>query len=440
MSAALPLSITDASAIANYRVIPRAGTASLLEENDAVTNVWAYNDTVPGPTIRVQKGKPVKIEVINQLEQPTTIHWHGIRIDNSMDGVANLTQEPIPPGNSFIYRFTPPDAGTFWYHPHNRTWEQLARGLYGSLIVEGDSVSGEFDRDYTIVADDWRLQQNGLIHEESFGSLHDWSHTGRLGNILTLNGKPYENLDVVADERIRLRFINTSNARTMRFAIDRHQPWIVALDGQPVPPIKTQADGVSIAPAQRVDLIVDVHGKAGNKITIVETSGAERLVAGYLNCKEGKTNGRKSTPPHLAANTVAEPDLTSATDLELVMSGGAMHFLASANFKGNEIDGRTLARQHKQLWAFNGQAGMSEDPMFAAKLGETIKLKLINETAWPHAIHIHGHHFRILNRQAIQAQEKPVNLKEEAQSFRDTILVSPDEVAEIAFMADNPGK
>lgn len=418
-----------------------ASKTNLLEDPSALTNVWAYDGMVPGPIIRTKKGEEITIEFINLLDQPTSIHWHGIRIDNAMDGVSHLTQQPVKPGESFTYRFTPPDAGSYWYHPHNRSWEQLARGLYGALIVEGDESEPNV-RDYTIIADDWRLENDGSLHEASLGAMHDWSHAGRLGNILTLNGKPYERLNVPSNERVRLRFINTANARIMRFAIDGLDNWLVALDGQAVPPTLLGKEGVMLAPAQRADLIVDVKGDPGEEFAIVETSGEENLVAGYLVCDEinSPEQSFSDKPIPLRSNKISEPHLKSAQVLELAMSGGAMRFLSSGMYRGEKYDGRELATKHKQVWSFNGVSGMSEEPFFKTNRGETIELKLINETAWPHSIHLHGHHFRILSRR-IRGKEAPKLLPEyEIQSWRDTVLLERDEIVKIAFVADNPGK
>ena len=426
----------NASTNGKFTLTPKEARANFLEDSDVATDVWAFDGLVPGPVIRARKGEEIYIEVINQLAQATSIHWHGIRIENRMDGVSNLTQAPIEPGESFTYRFTVPDAGTYWYHPHNRTWEQLARGLYGALIVEGDAGQGAFDREYSIIADDWRLDDKGAIHEASLGNMRDWSHAGRLGNILTLNGKPFENLDVVPGERVRLRLTNAANARVMRFAIAGHEPWLVALDGQPIRPVALGESGVALAPAQRADLVLDIKGRAGDRIAIVETSGPDGLVAGYLSCRAGGVDTRTGAPKPLTANSVPEPDLENSIVQDLVMSGGAMRFLTSARFKGKEVDGRTLAREHAQVWAFNGQAGMAAEPLFSAKLGETVKMKLVNETAWPHSIHLHGHHFRIISR----AGSSGVLSDAESTAFRDTVLLERDETVEIAFVADNPGK
>jgi len=106
----------------------------LFRDDGPSSDLWTYNGKAPGPEIRVKRGERVRVRFINNLEEPSSIHWHGIRIANAMDGVAGLTQEAVPTGGSFDYDFVAPDAGTYWYHAHNRNWNQVARGLYGPLI------------------------------------------------------------------------------------------------------------------------------------------------------------------------------------------------------------------------------------------------------------------------------------------------------------------
>ena len=141
---------------------PQPSEAQLLPKEQPPTAVWSYNGQVPGPILRLPQGARLDVRLINRLPQPTTVHWHGIRIDNAMDGVAGLTQAAVPPGERFDYSFTVPDAGTYWYHPHNRSWEQVARGLSGLLIV-GEKDPPAVDQDLVLVVDDWRLGENGAI-------------------------------------------------------------------------------------------------------------------------------------------------------------------------------------------------------------------------------------------------------------------------------------
>ena len=112
------------------------GSARLAPPDYPETPIWGYDGRVPGPVLRMAQGERLIRRFVNELPQPSTIHWHGIRIANPMDGVPDLTQAPVPPGGDFLYDFVAPDAGTWWYHPHHRSWEQVARGLYGALIVE----------------------------------------------------------------------------------------------------------------------------------------------------------------------------------------------------------------------------------------------------------------------------------------------------------------
>src|SRR5258707_849683 len=144
----LPLrqGLADAE-IKEYRLSAKPGVVNLTGSRHPDTAVWAYDGRVPGPEIRIRQGDPVRIVVGNQLGEDTTVHWHGIRLPNRMDGVPGLTQPPIRPGESFTYEFTPPDAGTFWYHPHADTLQQLGRGLAGALIVEERDAVAVADRD-----------------------------------------------------------------------------------------------------------------------------------------------------------------------------------------------------------------------------------------------------------------------------------------------------
>ena len=190
------------------------GLARLIPLDDIDTAVWQYNQQTPGPVIRIKQGDTLQVSFTNKLPQPTTVHWHGLRIDNRMDGVPGMTQPLIQPGEQFTYEFTPPDAGTFWYHTHNRSWEQLARGLHGVLVVE-ENEPIEVDQDLVLIIDDWLLDRQGNIEESNLGALHDWAHSGRMGNTLTVNGQSAPELPVISGERIRLRLVNVANSSTL---------------------------------------------------------------------------------------------------------------------------------------------------------------------------------------------------------------------------------
>ena len=426
----------------SYALEIKPGQAELLEAGGPRTAIWGYDGIVPGPVIRAKRGKLLTVSVTNRLQQPTSVHWHGIRIDNAMDGVAGLTQAPIEPGETFVYKFTPPDAGTHWYHSHQRSWEQVARGLYGPLIVEEDMPVG-VDRDLVVMADDWRLTQSGALHEESFGNIGERAHAGRLGNILTLNGKPYERLPVLAGERVRLRLINSANARTMKFRLAGVKSWLAGLDGQPIEAVEIGEDAVRLSAAQRADIVFDVTAKAGSELAISEVSGQEPLVAGYLDVGEATVAGHPAREGliTLPVNNVPRPERAKARVIDLKMTGGAMKSIDQAMFKGNMVDGRTLASKHGQAWALNGIAGTAVEPLFSAVRNEHVIIRMLNDTLWPHAMHVHGHHFVELSRKPLASLDYSLTRAIESSEppLRDTILMEAGEEVEIGFVADNPG-
>ena len=407
----------------------RKASAQLLPEAEPATEVWAYEGMVPGPILRVPQGKSVKALLRNELDQDTSIHWHGIRIDNAMDGVVGLTQNGVKPGEDFAYEFTAPDAGTYWYHPHNRSWEQVARGLYGVLIVE-ESDPPQVERDIALVVDDWRLNEAGAIDEASMGSLHDRAHAGRLGNVLTLNGADIWEQPVRSGERIRLRLISTANARIMRLRLEEHNPWLIALDGQPVTPSPLAGGEIRLAPGQRADLMIDMELDPGSSAAISEVSAQGRLVAGHFLYHESEVVRSQplDAPIALPAGKLPErTDTQGALEVPLLMEGGAMGGLTGAVYKGELLGIQELARNHGMAWAFNGIAGRTPEPLFEVEKGRPVVLRMVNETSWPHGIHIHGHHAQVF-------------APGEATPWRDTHLLDPQEEVAVAFVADNPGK
>jgi FtsP/CotA-like multicopper oxidase with cupredoxin domain len=202
----------------HYRLVAGPARHQLGPSGALETELWLYNAVSPGPAIVADEGDELVVDFTNNLEQPTTIHWHGIRNVNEMDGVPGLTQLPIEPGETFAYRFPVNYAGTYWYHAHNKAWEQVTRGLYGPLIVNDSKPISVLD--IVLLADDWRLKEDYQLEEASLGSLRDWSHQGRLGNRLTINGQDQPVIKLQRDSFVRLRFINSANARTLEFEIE----------------------------------------------------------------------------------------------------------------------------------------------------------------------------------------------------------------------------
>ncbi|MCV3273470.1 multicopper oxidase family protein [Roseobacter sinensis] len=406
-------------------LVARPGRVRLAPADYPETEVWAYGGAVPGATIRLPQGERVSRRFVNKLPQASSVHWHGVRLENAMDGVPGLTQQVVEPGADFLYDFTAPDAGTYWYHPHNRSWEQMARGLYGALVIEEAEAAPQVDVDEVLLLDDWRLTDEAQIADD-FGNLHDWSHAGRIGNWITVNGDGAWSREVQRHERLRLRLVNTANARIFSLETRGLDGWIVALDGMPLE-TPQRLERLALAPAQRADLIVDVTAEDGGEGLLIsfERDGGY-VIAGFpvVGTARGE---RLPDPARLPPNPVAAlGPLAQARRAELLMEGGAMGGMRGAMMGGQMTRPREMAAAGK-VWAMGGMADMAATPLIEADRGETIRIAITNDTAWPHAMHLHGHHFRQISSEGA------------AGPLRDTLLMVRGETAEIAFVAENPG-
>lgn len=410
---------------ATTELIASVGKAQIAPENYPATEIWGYDGQVPGPAIRVKQGDRVRQKFVNKLPQASTVHWHGIRIDNRMDGVPDLTQKSVAPGDSFEYDFKAPDAGTYWFHPHNKTWEQMARGLYGALIIEEPNPP-QVDDDLTLLIDDWRLTDDASI-AGNFGSMMDWSHGGRLGNWITINGGGNFTHVVKRHQRLRLRLVNVSNSRIFTLNLTGMDGWIVAMDGQPLlQPEK--AKNLTLAPAQRIDLIVDVTADAKTEAFLVSSERQKNYAIAAFPVGAAIRGNILAKPEPLPENPIAAiGNLKSAKPVNLTMEGGAMGRMGGAILNGAHLTMRELVGTGN-AWAFNGVAGMTDTPLASIEAGQTVIMTIANETSWPHAMHLHGHHFR------------QVAKNNSLGPLRDTLLMQRGEITKIAFVADNPGK
>lgn len=406
-------------AVPPRQLTARRGAVQLVPLPNPPTAIWGYDASVPGPELRLRQGERLRVMVENLLDEETTVHWHGIRLPNAMDGVPHLTQKPIAAnGGKFLYEFDVPDAGTYWYHPHLRSHEQVERGLYGALIVE-EPEPPEVDRDIVWMLDDWRLNRDAAIRD-GFGNFMDISHAGRIGNTVTVNGRIAETFKVRAGERIRLRLINAANARIFGLEFAGHQPRIIALDGQPIAAHAPDNGRIVLGPAMRADLIIDMTGKPGQHYQVTDTF-YPRLKYRLLDLDyavEPLRDKPMETEVRLPANPLVEPDIAAAKRHEVLFSGGMM-----GNMRGMS---RGMA------WAINGvsQSEHVHEPLLVLGRNSSNILRLVNNTAWHHPIHLHGHSFRVISRNG-----QPTRHRE----WLDTVLVAPREITEIAFVADNPG-
>lgn len=426
-AAALALPRTSGAATLRFPEI-KAQTAAiqLAPAPYPKTEIWGYEGAMPGPELRVAQGARIQRSFLNGLPQASSIHWHGIRIDNAMDGVAGLTQPAVMPGDSFDYDFLVPDAGTYWYHAHNRSVEQVARGLYGALIVE-EAEAPDVDRDEVLFLDDWLLDPETAQIDTNFLSGHDRSHAGRHGNFIATNGRFNHTRDVAQNDRLRLRLINAANARIFVLELAGMEGWTIALDGMPLNQPEPVTEALVLGPGQRADLIVDIIAEPGETAHLVRIEDQEGVSQAAFPVKKRASTVRRAAPLALPPNPRMEVNgLDTAVRARLNMQGGAMGTLDAAVLNGERKSFRELVEAN-EFWAFNGTIGMTDTPMINVSKGETIKLEIYNDTAFPHAMHLHGMHFREIGKEG------------KLGPFRDTLLMSGGETRSIGFAADNPG-
>jgi FtsP/CotA-like multicopper oxidase with cupredoxin domain len=439
---ALPANLQAAPQRKEQRIdlVPSVFATVLNPEAPVRTGVWSYNEQFPGPLLRFQRGDKVHARVTNRLAQETTVHWHGLRVPNSMDGVPNVTQLPIAGGGSFDYRFEARDAGTYWYHPHQSSFEQVPRGLYGALIVDEERPP-KVDRDEVWVLSDIRLDERQQ-QVEDFGRILDFANDGRLGNQLLVNGEVagvQRRITVRAGERLRLRLINAASARIFRLALDGHAASIIAYDGQAVTPHPLPEAGLTLGPGTRVDLIVDCLGQPGQHYVLRDLGrppAAPSVLASLAYSTQSALRAKPlASPIALEPNQIAEPDLARATDHYIIFQGGMRGAPVVGMVDGKATRIHEIMARQGLAWTMNFNAqhehALTHEPLLYLQAGEHVILHLINETDFAHPMHLHGHFFRVL---AIDG--RPTAHRE----WRDTVLMGARQNMDVAFVADNPGE
>jgi FtsP/CotA-like multicopper oxidase with cupredoxin domain len=216
-------------------------------------DAYAYNGQIPGPRIHVAEGDRIRVHLHNGLPEDTTIHWHGMILPNAMDGPAEITQAPVPPGGDFTYAFTVEQHGTYFYHPHAQPDRTQALGLYGALIIDPKDPATEVaaDHDYVIELQEW-LMREGLTYPAM-------PMEGSMPNYFTINGRAYPSTDTISmkvGETLKVRFIGTNNGFIHPMHIHGGPFEVVAVDGMTLAPsARWLADTVNVGPGQRYDVV-----------------------------------------------------------------------------------------------------------------------------------------------------------------------------------------
>ncbi|SMF85290.1 Multicopper oxidase with three cupredoxin domains (includes cell division protein FtsP and spore coat protein CotA) [Tistlia consotensis] len=407
----------------------------LTPEQPQASRLRLYNGTVL-PVLRLKKGQPVEITLENRLpDEHTTVHWHGLRIAHAMDGVPYITQPPVEPGESFTYRFAPPDAGTFFFHPHCNTVEQLGRGLAGVLVVEGDEAR-PFDADLVLAYKDWDLAPDGTLGP--FLTLKGAANAGTFGSLTTVNGEVVTKerqpvFEVPAGADLRLRFLNLDNTRLLGLGLHGAEAWLVASDGQPLPPLELK--NWRMGPAMRADLALRTPDRPGAVVEVLNQRAAKPKVLARLVTTGQPRRRAPFEPTHLTGPFLPEPQIEGAPVVPMVFSTAPGPSAPPPELAGLPF-ADALCLNPRTLWAINRQTWPQEGhahppaPLATLQRGRTYVLELNNISKHFHPIHLHGHSFKVF--WSSDDAELPVH-------WADTTLVAPGERRRVAFVADNPG-
>lgn len=358
------------------------------------TEAWTYDGTVPGPLLRAQVGDRVIVDFTNNLPDPTTIHWHGLRIPAAMDGAPGHSQPAIQPGATFTYDFVVPDAGTFWYHPHVASAAQVGDGLYAPLIVDDPAEPAAFGDEVVLVLSDVALAPDGRLEPpDASGDLA--TVFGREGNVLLVNGKVRPTLRARPGLPLRLRVVNAAKSRYYQLTLPGHGFTRIGGDGgllsepigEPLP---------VVIPGERADLVLVPQGRDGELLTVWWHAYDRGFGSTFNRPDEPLFDIRLEGEP---APTPALPELTRT--IEPLDGAGA----TLVDIKLTLDSGTPLAL------GINGQPSWESEPV-QARVGETQLWTVSNTMDWAHPFHLHGFFFQVLDRVPLEWKDTvdvPVN-------------------------------
>ncbi|MFB9459529.1 multicopper oxidase family protein [Streptomyces antimycoticus] len=444
------------------RTFRLTATATTLDIGARKVASWAYEDQVPGREIRVTAGDTIALTLANNLPQPTTLHWHGIRLRNDMDGVPGVTQRPVKTGAAFDYRFTAFYPGTYWVHPHSGA--QLDRGLYAPLIVEDPKEPLTYDKEWVVVLDDWLDGVGGRTPDTELERLgggkggHSMGDEGgraakgakgaakgtaagaakraaarpaapkkaapaapmesellggHAGDVTypyyLVNGRSPESPQVFRakrGDRIRIRLINAGGDTAFRVALGGHRMTVTHTDGYPVVPAKT--DALLLGMGERYDVLVTV--KDGIFPLAVLAEGKGRSAMAVLRTR-GKSPVKFPRPKELDGELLTADRLKAAEDVRL-----------TPKEPDRIIRMRLTGSMRRYDWAINGRP---YDPAqrYPVRAGERVRISFINGTDMWHPMHLHGHTFGL----------------PDGGPRKDTTILRPHHKVNVDLDADNPG-
>lgn len=443
-------------------------TASFVKKDiyGQEVKMLAYNGSIPGPVIKVPQGSEITINFKNDTDVDSTIHSHGIRTDNKFDGVVDITQKAVKPGESFTYKLSFPDPGVFWYHPHVREDYAQELGLYGNFLVtpEKKDYWAEVDREEVLFIDDVLIQNGKIAPFDK--NIVDNTLMGRFGNVMFVNGNEKYNLNVKQGERVRFYITNAANTRVFNISIPNARMKLIGGDNGKYER-EEWVDSVILGPSERS--IIEVYFDKSREYPIVHKTPDKTYSMGKVTVKEASVT--TSYLPVLRTNqdfidslNSLRPLFTKAPDkkldITLDMMGmnqgmeGMDH--GSMMMGGNESMGSNQTQDDQKIewedtmqmmnsmatnknikWKLVDDETKNENMNinWKFKKGDRVKISIFNdpksEHPMQHPIHIHGQRFLVLSTNGVPSK----NLV-----WKDTLLVQKGDTVEILVDMENPGE
>lgn len=437
--------------------------------NGSNVTMYAFNDQIPGPIIKVKQGSSIFINFTNNINMDSAVHWHGLKLNNKYDGVPGLTQKPVPSGESFLYRLDFPNEGVYWYHSHFREDKQQDLGMYGVILVEPTSKNyfNPVDLEVPLTIDDILMMANGSIYPFN-NNYETFSLMGRYGNVMLLNGKSDYNLDVDRGQIVRFYLADTANARPFNFTIQDHELKLVGGDSGKYEK-ESLLDSVILSPAEReiVEVLFDKPGifKILNQTPekayqpgivnvseqlLTSTAHNNKSIANTFYTLRNNSDIISEISPYRERYLAAEPDYIIDLTVDLKPMAGMERMevgpkepkpIAGGDIEWDVSEAKLMMNQDSindtVRWILKDNATGKENLDFGLRIkdGDFKKIRFYNDpnSAHPmqHPIHIHGLRFLVLSEDGRNND----NLV-----WKDTVLVPGGSTVDILLVADNPGK
>jgi FtsP/CotA-like multicopper oxidase with cupredoxin domain len=420
-----------------------------------IVRMLAYNGSIPGPTLRVKQGSEVTIEFTNETEVETTVHWHGLRLENANDGVPHShhggVQAAVPTGGTHSYRLRFPDPGVYWYHPHVREEYTQELGLYGNIVVEpADSEYwAPVNRAETLVLDD--ILMKGKKVAPFSRTTSNRTAMGRYGDLMLVNGNAGYATEAKRGEAVRFYVTNTANVRPFAFRIPGARMKLVGGDGGRVERERL-VDEVLLTPSERA--VVDVLFVHAGRYELEHRNPERTYTLGTVTVRDEPVERSYAaefatlrTAPELAAErSRLAVDLARDADKTLALvavmpgmkhGGHGAHAVEEIEWEDNMALHNRMTTPANMHWKLvDRQSGAENHAIdWSFKLGDRVKLRIENDPhsdhPMQHPFHVHGERFLVLSRDGVPND----NLV-----WKDTVLIKTGEVVELLMEMTNPGR